>query len=97
VVAAGNNEYGQCDVDSWRDIVAVKAGVAYTVGLRADGTVVMTGFDSGDGLGDVDTWRGISAIAVGGYHTVGVKEDGSVVAAGWNNSGACGTEDWDIQ
>ena len=43
VVAAGNNDYGQCNVDSWKDIVAVAAGNVHTIGLKADGTVVATG------------------------------------------------------
>src|SRR5690606_8108124 len=50
VVAVGENNYGQCDVGHWRDIVAVAAGSAHTgsshtVGLRADGTVVATGWN----------------------------------------------------
>ena len=43
VVAAGDNDNGQCNVSSWRDIVAVAAGVYHTVGLKADGTVVAVG------------------------------------------------------
>ena len=43
VVAAGDNEDGQCNVDSWTDIVAVAAGWTHTVGLRSDGTVVAVG------------------------------------------------------
>ena len=30
VLAAGDNRYGQCDVSSWREIVAVAAGNAHT-------------------------------------------------------------------
>ena len=33
VVATGENDYGQCDVDSWTDIAAVSAGYEHTVGL----------------------------------------------------------------
>lgn len=36
VAAAGNNEYGQCDVDKWNDIVAVSTGELHTVGLKSD-------------------------------------------------------------
>jgi len=42
-VAVGLNDYGQCDVSSWSDLVAVSAGDYHTVGLRADGTVVAVG------------------------------------------------------
>ena len=42
VLAVGNNDYVQCDVADWRDIVAVSAGDYHTVGLKSDGTVVAT-------------------------------------------------------
>ena len=45
VVAVGWNQYGQCDVSGWTDIVAISAGLSHTVGLRADGTVVAVGWN----------------------------------------------------
>ena len=42
VVAIGNNKSGQCNVETWTDIVAVTAGGCCTVGLKPDGTVVST-------------------------------------------------------
>ena len=35
----------QCGVSEWTDVVAVAAGWLYTLGLKADGTVVATGND----------------------------------------------------
>ena len=32
---------GQCNVSGWRDIIAVSAGWFNTVGLKADGTIVV--------------------------------------------------------
>ena len=55
VVTAGNNDYGQCDVNGWYDITQVAAGGWHTVGLKSDGTVVAAG-DNGDGQCDVDSW-----------------------------------------
>jgi len=43
VVAVGNNEEGQCDVDGWTDITQVAAGEEHTVGVNSDGTVVAAG------------------------------------------------------
>ena len=43
VVAIGDNQYGQCDVDSWRDIVSIYVIGRNTAGLRSDGTVVAVG------------------------------------------------------
>jgi regulator of chromosome condensation RCC1 len=40
------SEAGQCEVNRWHDIVAIAAGAAHTVGLRADGGVVATGSNS---------------------------------------------------
>jgi len=57
-VATGWNRYGQCDVREWRGIVAVAAGCAHTVGLRADGTVVAVG-DNSHGQCNVADWHGI--------------------------------------
>ncbi|MBW7452941.1 chromosome condensation regulator, partial [Paenibacillus sepulcri] len=48
----------QCDVNDWRDIVAVAAGWRLSVGLKSDGTVVAVG-DNEYGQCDVGGWRGI--------------------------------------
>ena len=56
VVAAGDNDEGQCDVSGWRDVVAVAAGECHTVGLKADGTVVAVGRNY-DGRCDVSGWK----------------------------------------
>ena len=93
VVAVGMNEYGQCNVSGWKDIVAIAAGISHTVGLKADGTVVAVG-DNRHGQCDVDHWKDIVAIAAGDVHTVGLKADGTVVAVGANESGQCDVSDW---
>ena len=43
VVATGYNEYGQCDVSEWQNVVSISVGAGYTIGLKADGTVVAAG------------------------------------------------------
>ena len=58
VVAVGDNEYGQCNVYDWSDIVAISAGKYYTVGLKSDGTVVAVG-DNEYGQCNVSDWRDI--------------------------------------
>ena len=54
----GNNEYGQCDVSAWKDIVAISANGFHTVGLKADGTAVAVGMN-GYGECDVGDWKDI--------------------------------------
>ena len=92
-VAIGNNEYGQCDVADWTNLVAIDAGFLYTVGLKADGTVLAAGYND-DGRCNVSDWTDITAIRAGSYHTVGLKADGTVVAAGNNKDGQCDVSDW---
>ena len=99
VVAVGDNDNGQCDVDGWTDIVAVSAGYYHTVGLKADGTVVATEYigDYYYGQCDVDGWTDIVAVSAGDFHTVGLKADGTVVATeyiGDYDHGQCDVDGW---
>ena len=55
VLASGDNTEGQCDVEEWKDIVAVSSGYWNTAGLKADGTVVLAGHPC-----DVSSWSGIT-------------------------------------
>ena len=93
VVAVGGNEYGQCNVSDWQNIVAIAATDYHTVGLKADGMVVAVG-ENNSGQCNVSDWRDIVAIAAAGYHTVGLKADGTVVAIGDNEYGQCNVSDW---
>lgn len=89
--------FGQCNVSSWSDLVAICAAEHHTVGLRADGTVVATG-DNTYGQCRVGLWRDIIAIAAGDCHTVGLKADGTVVATDFlgqeKNFGQCNLSHW---
>lgn len=80
VVTVGDNSYGQCDTDSWTDIVAISASTYHTVGLKSDGSVIAVG-DNSYGKCDIDSWTDIVAISADDYRTVGLKSDGSVVVA----------------
>jgi tetratricopeptide (TPR) repeat protein len=93
VVAVGENEYGQCNVSGWTDIIAVSAGDSHTVGLKATGTVVAIG-NNKYGQCAVYTWADIVSVSTGSDHTVGLKADGTVVATGLNNQGQCNVSDW---
>ena len=56
VVAIGDNDYGQCDVTGWRDIVAIAAKSDCTIGLKANGKVIATG-DNRQGQCNVINWK----------------------------------------
>lgn len=54
--AVGWNEYGQCNVNNWNDIVAIAAGCAHTIELTSDGKVLAVG-DNEYGQCDVSGWQ----------------------------------------
>ena len=56
VVAQGKNENGECNVSDWKNIVSVKAGAGFTVGIKSNGSVVATGLNA-DGQCDVSNWK----------------------------------------
>lgn len=60
-----------------------------TIGLKADGTIVMT-----SGQGDVRRWTDIVSIACKNNRTVGLKRDGSVLATGKEGHGQCKISGW---
>jgi alpha-tubulin suppressor-like RCC1 family protein len=95
VVAAGYNEFGQCNVGGWADIVQVTAGAFHTVGLKSDGTAVAVGYSLW-GQCNVSDWTNITQVAAGAgsIHTVGLKWDNSVVAVGSNTYGQCNVTGW---
>lgn len=99
VVAIGDNEFGQCNVSEWTDIVKVATGDWYTVGLRKDGTVLMTG-ENESGYKYIEyealeSCTDIVDIAAGYGHTLCLHKDGTVTAFGFDDDGKCSkTVDW---
>ena len=93
VLAYGDNDFGECDVQDWSDIIAVASTNTHTVGLKSDGTVVATGSNN-DGQCDVNNWRGVVFITCSRDQTVGLRSDGTVVATGDNCCGQCDVTSW---
>ena len=95
VVAAGNNWGHPKDVESWTNIVAVGAGDAFTVGLKADGSVVVQGHLKRDeGEIRVDDWTDIVAISVEPDGVMGLRADGTVVYTGTNTAIESNVKSW---
>jgi alpha-tubulin suppressor-like RCC1 family protein len=92
-VATGANNYAQCNVSGWTDIVQLAAGYYHTVGLKFDGTVVATGWNE-HGQCNVSDWTGIVQVAAGRGHTVGLKSNGTVVSVGDNWYDQCNVSEW---
>lgn len=92
-VTMNSRYHGQCDVRFWSEIKSVIAGCDYTLGLKEDGTITVTG----DGLkceSEVLKWRNVAIIKADGRSALGLKEDGTVVVAGNNERGGCNVDDW---
>lgn len=76
-----------------RDSIAT-GGTGYTVGLRADGTVIAVGFNMNGEYRNISNWKDIIAISAGEGHTIGLKADGAVVAVGFDVWGQCDVSKW---
>lgn len=79
--AAGDNSRGQCDVDLWKNIVAVAVGEYHSVGLCADGSVVAAG-DNSYGQCSVDDLSDVRAVACLPDATLCVDHSGRVWVRG---------------
>lgn len=92
VLAIGDNQNGECNVSSWKNIKSISANF-HSVGLTNDGLVVATG-ENNFGECNVDAWTDIVQIETGPFYTVALKGDGTVVATGLNSCGQCNVKDW---
>ncbi len=85
----GDNSFRQLAFDaSWTNLVSVAAGERFTVGLRADGSVVVTGALSQPpvfGARVVD-------VAAGGEHAVALLENGTIRVWGSTTPAVTGAE-----
>ena len=70
----------------------ISAGTAHTVGIKTDGTVVVTGrYESYSAF---DHWENIVEVSAGPSHTVGLRADGTVLAVGESSAGRCDVNSW---
>jgi len=86
VKAYGRNDHKQCEIDNWRDIVAISAGDRFSIGLKEDGTIAA----AGNYPEYITQWKDIVMIYASGEFVVGLKSDDTFVAAGqgFNISGS---------
>jgi len=101
VVATGNNDYGQCNVDDWSGVVSVVCDRDVTIGLKSDGTVLAVGENepSIDGVDynvdDFNSWNDIISIYCDGQGNVyGLRTNGTVVYAGNDKSIQADVSNW---
>ena len=113
VIATGDNNWGQCDVSGWTDIVAIATGSFtgknthsypiepraigdaifdtaqteshyYSVGIKADGTVVTAGKIPESW--DLSGWTDIIKVSISGEHMAGLRSDGTVISTQYDAS-----------
>jgi len=88
IVGWGNNYYGQTNVPAPNaDFIAVSAGFLYSLGLKADGSIVAWGWNKGP-LNVPAPNADFTAIAAGWWHILALRADGSLIAWGSTNHGA---------
>lgn len=101
ILTAGTNLSKQCDVSTWKDVIAIMARGDYSLGLKTDGTVVSVG-QNACGECEVSDWSHIVEAAAGSLHSVGLKDDGTVISTKFRGGqflrefdfGQCDTSGW---
>lgn len=88
----GFGYFGQCEVDDWKDIVAVSAGSCRTMGVKSNGTLVWTGRACVPE--EVSQWTDIVAVSSKDSGVIGLRSDGTVVAAGKDIFGKYDVSGW---
>ncbi len=82
VSASGNNDFGECNVSSLRDIRQVAAASGLTYALRKDGQVQQVGTSGrqgGTGVLSLDGLSHVVRLANGGQHLAALTDDGRIV------------------
>lgn len=92
LVGTGINTFHWRNISEWNDIVSVASGGDFTMGLRRDGTVKVTGLISDNSWAD---WENIIAISAGHLHGVGLKSDGTVLAFGHAGDNRTDVSEWE--
>ena len=70
------------ETNEWTDIVEVAVSTNYAMGLKSDGTVVVSelfDYDNEVNYREAETWTDISHIAANQFFAVGLKKDGTVI------------------
>lgn len=81
-------------MSGWTDIVYVSAGNQKTIALKADGTMVSTGYNSRD---QHATWHDLVYVTQGDVGVIGLRADGRVYRTGSSNfRDGLNVDEWDL-
>lgn len=95
VLSAGNNNFGQCNVELWENIVSIDNYAEFTIGLTKEGKVNVSGKLSEEQKENISKWEHIIDIATGDLFVVALNYDGTVIAEGHNGDKQCNVDDWE--
>ena len=102
VVAVGDNNWGQCEVSEWKDIVKIATGDWYTIGLDKYGKVYMTGQNDSSthtvykNESILSSLNHVVDVAAGFGQSLFLKDDGTLVVFGFDDSNKNSeTLDWE--
>lgn len=98
-VAAGVNDFGQCNVDGWQDVASLvhRPPKNMFIGIKKDGTIVAAGDKYPGYIQELSRWKDIISVDCGysqGPHIVGLREDGTVTSVGTNQYGKGQVSEW---
>ena len=93
LVSTGVNNWGQCNIQGWSNVVQIAVSSFHTVGLRSDGTVLAVGRND-SGQCNVAHLTNIVAVAAGYYQTLALRTDGRLFSVGANWAGQGNVSSW---
>lgn len=94
VKAVGNNDQGQCEVESWENIISIDGYGECTIGLKKDGTVECTGNFTETQKETISGWDHIVDVAAGELFVVALRSDGTVLSEGHSGNGQRDLDEW---
>ena len=78
VVAKGDDNYGQCDVSDWADIVKIRANGKHVVALSIDGKLYTSGLWESEEKEFIKNLRNIKDFALSNRQVMILEADGTV-------------------
>lgn len=90
-----SNNSSVVDVSDWTDIIDISVSGRTVIGLKADGTVVVSGYGEYIFKDEISAWNDIIDVSAQNARAMGLKKDGTVVCVG-ESLVSSEYSDWDL-